>query len=167
MAAPTIPASYYHMSGQRFAERQIIRANGQEKLPDEFEVPLEEYRPPNLSPRREFVYCRPDTDFSRCGIVDPKYIYRVDPAGKLPQIHDLGWIGDMQKARLKQKHPDKLGHYPDWSCKLVKACCEGYWSGKPTESPVWEYLFPCVRVVEVISDQLVDPRATKNGWRPP
>jgi hypothetical protein len=117
------------MSGDLYAPDQLIVANGKEKLPDEFEGPLEKYRPIHLQPRRGFVYCRPDTDFSRCGIVNAKYIYRVDPEGILPQIHDLAWIGDMQMALLKEKYPGKFKRFPDWSEELVQSCCEGYWSG--------------------------------------
>jgi hypothetical protein len=71
-------------------------------------APLEKYRPKHFRPRREFVYCRPDTDFSRCGIINAKYIYRVDPEGFQPQVHDLAWISDMQMAALKAKYPEKL-----------------------------------------------------------
>jgi hypothetical protein len=172
--APPIPKTYYHMSGKAFAPGDIICANGQEKLPTVFEEPLEAYRPPSAGPRREFVYCRPELIFDRCGIVDPKYIYRVEPAGKQqqPQVHDLAWIGPMQTAKLREKYLDRYKaakKFPEWSDELVEACCKGYWSGVPAkdDDPVWEYLFPCVRVVEVISDQLVKPSSTKNGWPPP
>jgi hypothetical protein len=175
MAAPPVPKTYYHMSGKEYALGKIICANGQEKLPAEFEEPLERYRPPNLGPRRDFVYCRPNTIFDRCGIVSPKYIYRVEPTGKQrrPQVHDLGWIGPMQLASVRQKYKDKLPEgvkrLPQWTDELVERCCKGYWSGGPAndDDPVWEYLFPCVRVIEVVSDQPVDPRLTKSGWPPP
>jgi hypothetical protein len=160
------PISYFHMSGDIYAPDQLIVANGKEKLPDEFEGPLEKYRPIHHQPRRGFVYCRPDKDFSRCGIVNAKYIYRVDPEGVVPQIHDLAWIGDMQMALLKEKYPGKFNRFPDWSEELVQSCCEGYWSDASTASPVWEYLFPSVRVVEVVSHQLIAPSATKGGWPP-
>jgi hypothetical protein len=171
LTSKQVPTTYYHMSGKRYSPGQVICANGQEKLEEEIEGPLEKWRPPRLLPRRDFVYCRPNTDFSRCGIVDVKYIYRVEPKDTLPQIHDLAWIGDMQLALAKRKYGDKypegMKHYPEWSDDLEQRCCEGYWSSNPTDSPVWEYLFPYVRVVEVVSDQLVAPPATKNGWPPP
>lgn len=172
---PPIPATYYHMSGRKYVPRDIICANGQEKLPAVFEEPLEKLRPSNLGPRRSFVYCRPEPIFNRCGIVDPKYIYRVEPLDKQlrPQVHDLAWIGPMQMAVFRQKHgdtlPEALKNYPEWTEQLAAGCCKGYWSGEPAKNddPVWEYLFPCVQVVEVISGRLVEPAATKDGWPPP
>ena len=159
MALPPVPNAYFHMSGASFAPGDVIRANGQEKLPTVFEEPLERYRPANSGPRRDFVYCRPETIFDRCGIVDPKYIYRVEPVGKQlqPQVHDLAWIGPMQMAVFRQKYGSKLSEavkkYAEWNEQLVERCCKGYWSGAPAKAddPVWEYLFPCVRVVEVFS----------------
>jgi hypothetical protein len=135
------------MSGKAFAPGDVICANGQEKLSPELEDPLEAHRPTSAAARRNFFYCRPNTDFHRCGIVDPKYIYRVEPTGEReqPQVHDLAWIGDMQLALLKQKHGAAhaayIARYPDWSDDLVRRCCEGYWVGE-TGDPVWEYLFP-------------------------
>ena len=173
MEPPPTPKTYYHMSGKPHVPGDIICANRQEKLPPEFEEPLEASRPPTSLPRRDFVYTRPNTIFNRCGIVAPKYIYRVEPAGKdqRPQVQDLAWIGPMQLARLKQKYGHKYleaGKFPEWTDELVKRCCNGYWSGAPADDDlVWEYLFPCVRVVEIISDQLVDPKSTKTGWPPP
>ena len=108
------------------------------------------------------------------GIVGPKYIYRVEPTGKRqqPQVYDLAWIGPMQLAKLREKYIGcykEAEKYPEWSEELVEACCKGYWSGLPAkgDDPVWEYLFPCVSVVEIISDELVEPSATKNDWPPP
>ena len=84
------------MSGKVYAQEKIICANDQEKLPPQFEEPLERERPPVFSPRKGFVYTRPNTIFHRCGIVDPKYIYRVEPTGEhfsRPNLGSGGWTG--------------------------------------------------------------------------
>ena len=123
MALPPVPNAYFHMSGASFAPGDVIRANGQEKLPTVFEEPLERYRPANSGPRRDFVYCRPEPIFDRCGIVDPKYIYRVEPVGKQlqPQVHDLAWIGPMQMAVFRQKYGSKLSEAVKKVCGVERA----------------------------------------------
>ena len=173
MEPPPTPKTYYHMSGKPHVPGDIICANRQEKLPPEFEEPLEASRPPTSLPRRDFVYTVRTRSLTGAGIVSTKYIYRVEPAGKdqRPQVQDLAWIGPMQLARLKQKYGHKYleaGKFPEWTDELVKRCCNRSWSGAPADDDlVGEYLFPCVRVVEIISDQLVDPKSTKTGWPPP
>ena len=78
----------------------------------------------------------------------------------------------MQMAKLREKYIGRYKEakkYPEWSDEFVESCCKGYSNGVPAkgDDPVWEYLFLCVRVVEVISDELVEPSATKSGRPPP
>src|SRR5215207_4985614 len=117
--------------------------------------------------RRDAVYARPLSDFSRCGIVNTSYIYRVHLNGT-PQYHDLNWIGPMQLALLKEKYatklPEKITAFPDWTEYLVEHCCGNYWSGAESEAPVWEALALSLTVLEILSDRPITVGATKGGW---
>jgi hypothetical protein len=119
--------------------------------------------------RRNAVYARPVTDFSRCGIVSSGYIYRVQLTGT-PERHDLNWLKPLQKAQLKSKYlsmyPDRFKHYPEWTEELIEKCCSAYWKGIESESPVWEYLAPSLIIAEILSDRCVDVTETRGGWRP-
>jgi hypothetical protein len=141
-----------------------VRGDGKDKVDSRIEAALEARRPAPMLSRRDAIYCRPTTDFSRCGIVKAGYIYRVEPAGAV-QRHDLAWIGEMQKALVKEKHqadhPRYLVGYPDWSEDLVERCCTAYWNADATAAPVWEFLTPEFVIAEILSNHIID--ASRRG----
>jgi hypothetical protein len=151
---------YFHLSAGDYSPGQVISGTGNPKLQPPIEAALNSTAPMDVL-RNSMVFCRPNTDFSRCGITSLGFIYSVDPGTVLALTFDLNWIKDMDLALLKQKHPQLRRYYPDWSDCLVKRCCAGYWSGKPTSDPVWEFLFPSVTIVERLSPTVVDPKATR------
>jgi hypothetical protein len=159
---------FYHMSAKSFAVGDTLTGNGKDKIDPRIEVELEAYKPPEALSRRNAIFARPVTDFSRCGIVNDGYIYRVALEGA-PQQYDLSWIGPMQMALLKQKYLatySRAKSYPDWTAELIEKCCRGYWSGDASDAPVWECLAPALTVVAVLSDRLVNVDETKVGWPP-
>ena len=143
--------------------------NGKDKVDPRIEAELEKRRPCDMLSRRDAVYARPISDFSRCGIVNSGYIYRVHLNGKT-QRHDLSWIGPMQMALLKQKYAGTLSEgmkkHPDWTSELVERCCANYWAGADSGEAVWECLARSFTVLEALSDQPVTVGATKGGWPP-
>jgi len=160
-------SSFYHISPKLYAVGGQIRGNGKDKVDPRIEEELQARKPDGFLSRRDAMYCRPTTDFSRCGIVNAGYIYRVKPEEPL-QRHDLNWIGDMQKALLKLKHPNErlIRNYPAWTDELVERCCVPYWKQEASDSPVWEFLTPSITIEEVLSDSIVDASNTKGGWLP-
>jgi hypothetical protein len=161
---------FYHMSAKPLAVDEEVPCNGKDKIDPRVEAELEKRRPDKMLSRRDAVYARPLSDFSRCGIVNAGYIYRVRLNGTL-QYHDLNWIGPMQLALLKEKYvtklPEKVKVFPDWTDELVERCCSNYWSGSESEAPVWEALAPSLTVLEILSDQPITVSATKGGWPSP
>lgn len=157
---------YFHMSATIHAVGTTLTGNGKDKVDPAIEDALERYRPDHLLDRRSAVYTLTRSDFSRCGITQPGYIYEVSSTVE-PQIHDLGWIGPMQMALIKQKYPTlaHLKKYADWSDGLVQSCCENYWSAANTNNPTWEALFEQCIVKKQLSDEAVDPSKTKYGFR--
>jgi hypothetical protein len=158
---------FFHMSANIYTAGDEIRGNGRDKVDARIEDELEARRPDDALSRRDAVYCLESTDFTVCGVVEPGYIYRVEPSGE-PQRRDFAWIGEMQKALLRIKYPQykEMNKYPDWNADLIEKCCSGYWSGAATQTPGWEFLAPSCTVVEVVSSELVDPKKTKGGWQP-
>jgi len=144
---------------------EVITGTGRDKVDKCIEDALEAHRPCALRDRRNAVYTLKATDFSLCGIMQPGYIYAVTSDDD-QQFHDLAWIGEMQKALLKQKCPQyqHVKKYPDWSDEFVEDCCGKYWSGQASDTPTWEALLKTCLVVEKLSDQPVDPATTKGGW---
>lgn len=142
-----------------------LRGNGQDKVDRRIEKELEARRPEKAFSRRDAVYSLDHTDFTVCGVVNPGYIYRVEPCAD-PQRWDFSWIGEMQKALLKLKYPEFAGmtKYPTWNAHLIAECCSRYWLGSATETPGWEFLAPSYTVVEVVARKLVGPKDTKGGW---
>ncbi|HJP67633.1 MAG TPA: hypothetical protein VJ846_01930 [Sphingomicrobium sp.] len=165
--APT--ADFYHMSANALAVGAEIPGNGKDKVDPRIEAELEKRCPSGMFSRRDAVYARPISDFSRCGIVNSGYIYRVRLNGKT-QRHDLSWIGPMQMALLKQKYAGQLSagmkKYPDWTDELVERCCTNYWAAADSGDAVWECLAPSFTVLEALSDQPIPVAATKGGWPP-
>jgi hypothetical protein len=161
---------FYHMSARRLAVGEEVHGNGKDKIDPRVEAELEKRRPKDMLSRRDAVYARPLSDFSRCGIVNAGYIYRVCLKAD-PQLHDLNWIGPMQLALLKEKYaaklPEKVKKYPDWTNELVERCCDNYWQGAESDAPVWEALNPSFTVLEILSNQPVPVGATKGGWPAP
>lgn len=160
---------FYHMSADPLAVGAEIPGNGRDKVDPGIEAELEKRRPSEMLSRRDAVYARSISDFSRCGIVNSGYIYRVHLNGKT-QRHDLNWIGPMQMALLKQKYAGKLSEgmkkYPDWTDELVERCCANYWAGAESGEAVWECLAQSFTVLEALSDQPIAVGATKGGWPP-
>ena len=160
-------SDYYHMSPKLYAVGDEISGNGRDKVDSRIEDELEARKPEGFLARRDAMYCRPTTDFSRCGIVNAGYIYRVQPKGAL-QRHDLNWLGDMQKALLRLKYAGNslFKNYPEWNDALIERCCGPYWKHEASDSPVWEFLTPSVTIVKVVSDCIIDATKTKGGWKP-
>lgn len=158
---------YFHISAAPYLIGQEVPGNGRDKIDPRIEDALEATKPDGMLSRRDAVYFRPGPDFSVCGIVNAGYIYAVEPVGNV-QKHDLMWIGEMQKALLKEKYPDRAYFqcYPDWDDALIEKCCDAYWKGTASDSPVWEYLSPSFTVAEILSDKPVIASATKGGWTP-
>ena len=160
----------YHMSRAVLAIGDEIKGDGGDKIDRRIEDELQARKPAGMLSRRDAVYARPAPDFSRCGIMDAGYIYRVRPTGA-PQRHDLNWLGPLQMALLKQKYlsqyPERFKDYPDWTDDLVEECCSAYWSGTESDSPVWECLAPAFTVEEILSDRPVNVTETRGGWPPP
>lgn len=161
-------ADFFHMSPCLLSVGDVVRGNGRDKVDPKIEAALEAARPASAICRRDAVYCVEHPDFSKCGIVSPGYIYRVEAAG-LTERYDLAWIGPMQKALLKEKHGGDVSgwfaHYPDWTDDLVATCCAGYWSGAATGDANWEHLAAAHVVTGIVADRLVDPSETKGGWK--
>lgn len=156
---------FFHMSSNAYSAGEVIRGNGRDKVDPHIEDELEARRPDNALSRRDAVYCLESTDFTICGVVSPGYIYRVEPSGA-SQRRDFAWIGEMQKALLRMKYPQyaEMKKYPEWNADLIEKCCSRYWSGEATQSPSWEFLMPSCTVIEVLANELVDPKKTKGGW---
>jgi hypothetical protein len=93
---------FYHMSANPLVVGTEIHGNRKDKVDPRIEAELEKRRPSDMLSRRDAVCARPISDFSRCGIANSGYIYRVHLNGKTRR-HDLNWIGPMQMALLKQK----------------------------------------------------------------
>lgn len=161
---------FYHMSTKPLAVDEEVPGNGKDKIDPRVEAELEKRRPETMLSRRDAVYARPLSDFSRCGIVNAGYIYRVRLNGT-PQYHDLNWIGPMQLALLKEKYatklPERVKAFPDWTDELVERCCGNYWSGAESDAAVWEALAPSLTVLEILSDQPITVGATRGGWPAP
>lgn len=155
---------FFHLSPRKYAVGAEIRGNGKDKVDHRIEKELEARRPKGVLSRRDAVFCLEHTDFTRCGVVDAGYIYRVVPSAD-PQRWDFAWIGEMQKAQLRLKYPQyqKVRAYPTWSTELVSNCCSGYWAGDAFETPGWEFLMPSCTVVEVTASELIDPKRTSLG----
>jgi hypothetical protein len=68
---------FYHMSTNPLAVGAHIAGNGKDKVDPRIEAELEKCRPSGMLSRRDAVYARPISDFSRCGIVNSGYICRV------------------------------------------------------------------------------------------
>lgn len=166
--APEDPTQYFHMNTRLLVDGDEIVGTRTDKVHPRIEEALDARRPSHLLSRRDAVYTLKGTDFSRCGIINPGYIYRVG-ANVEPQLHDLAWIGPMQKAILKEKYVNREGmkNYPDWSSDLADDCCKNYWAGTPSSDPTWEALFPRCVVIAKLSDDRVDPASTKGGWKIP
>lgn len=161
--------NFYHMSAKPLSIGDTIKGNGRDKIDPRIEAELETRKPTHALSRRDAIFARPTTDFSRCGIVNDGYIYRVTLEGA-PQKYDLSWLGPMQMALLKQKHlatNPGFAIYPGWTPDLIDKCCSGYWSGAVSDSPVWECLAPALTVQEVLSDRLINITETKGGWPAP
>jgi hypothetical protein len=158
---------FYHMSTAPLSVGTEIRGNGKDKIDSRIENELEARKPAGMLSRQDAVYARPVPDFSRCGIINAGYIYRVRLTG-IPQRHDLNWLGPMQQALLKEKYlsqyPERFEHYPDWTDDLIAKCCSAYWEGAESDSPMWESLAPSFTVVEILSDRPVNVTETRGGW---
>ena len=161
---------FYHMSAAPLPVGTEIQGNGKDKIDSKIEDALEAHKPADMLSRRDAVYARPEPDFSRCGIINAGYIHRVRLNGT-PQRLDLNWLQPMQKALIKEKYriqyPGRFEHYPEWTDATVEACCTAYWSGKPSDSPVWECLAPSFSVEEVLSNGPVNASETKGCGAPP
>ena len=153
------------MSAEKHTVGTALMGNGKEKIDPRIEAALETFRPCHLLDRRSAVYTLLKTNFSRCGLTQPGYIYRVT-SSVAPQLHDLGWIGPMQMALLKQKYPDRLGmkKYPNWDEEFIKIHCKSYWASIQTDDPTWEALFKECLVVERLSNKPIEPSKTKSGF---
>lgn len=158
---------FFHMSASSLNIGDQVHGNGRDKVDPRIETELQKRKPAEMMSRRDAVFARPVADFSKCGIVNAGYIYSVTLDDK-PQCHDLNWIGMMQMALLKEKYidryPGKFSKYPDWSDELIERCCAGYWSGEPSDSPVWETLASSLTVAASLSDRVVNVSETRGGW---
>lgn len=159
-------AWFFHMSPSTYSVGDEIHGNGRDKVDPRIEDALEARRPNGALSRRNAVFCLEHMNFSLCGVANPGYIYRVASSGE-PQRRDFAWIGEMQKALLRLKYPqyEEMNKYPEWDENLIARCCVGYWSETATTVPGWEFLTPSCTVVEVVTDELVDPKKTIAGWR--
>lgn len=157
---------YFHMSPTVRAPGQKIHGNNSDKVDPRIEAELEARRPPEALSRRDAVFCLKHTDFTICGVVSPGYIYLVEPSGE-PQGRDFTWVGEMQKALLRIEYPqyEEIKKYPEWNDDFIEKCCTGYWSGACLQMPGCEFLAPSCTVIQVVSDELVDPKGTKGGWQ--
>lgn len=160
-----VTGNLFHMSAQRFSPGDKVCGNGRDKVDPRIESELEAARPDGALSRRDAIFCRDLPDFSRCGIVDAGYIYRVT-AGSVVDRYDLSWIGEMQKAVLREKHGDRFASYPEWTRELVRASCAGYWSGNAfNQEPVWECLTPDLVITEIVTEEPIEASKTRGGWR--
>jgi hypothetical protein len=62
---------FYHMSADLLVVGTKIPGNGKDKVNPRIEAELEKRRPSGLLSRKDAVYARPISNFSRCGIVIP------------------------------------------------------------------------------------------------
>ncbi|MES2495573.1 MAG: hypothetical protein V4618_05645 [Pseudomonadota bacterium] len=150
---------YYHISKRLLEVGTRLKGNGLDKIDERIEDALERAMPRSMISRRDAIFMRPVPDFTRCGVADTGYIYLVEPVG-ITQFHDLSWLGPMELAQLKAKHP-QLSKHADWSPDLVDRCCEGYWSGTPADQLVWEILSSEAIVTKRLTDEPVSVDATK------
>ena len=157
---------FFHMSPCLLSVGDVVRGSGRDKVDPRIEAALEAARPVAALSRIDAVFCLEHPDFSRCGIVNPGYIYRVRHEG-LAERYDLSWISPMQKALLKIKHgsdnPGRLAHYPDWTDDLMAKCCTGYWSRKANGDPDWEHLAPALTITSIVTSEMVDPGRTSDS----
>ena len=72
-------SGFYHISPKLYAVGDQIQGNGKNKVDPRIEDELQTRKPDGFLSRRDAMYCRPTTEFSRCGIVNAGYIYRVKP----------------------------------------------------------------------------------------
>ena len=156
---------YYHMSPKQFEVGQKIEGNGKEKVAGLIEEGFELLKPKGFLSRKDAVFTHSSLDFSESGLMCECYIYQV----KLPenvQKHDLGWITPLQLSLLKIKHNlIGMADYPDWSDELLKDSAHNYWNGVSSNKPNWEYIAPYMIIEKKLSEEKIEPKDTKGGWK--
>lgn len=149
---------------------QILKGTGRPKVPPEVEDALESHRPLEIRlSRLDAVYTVSVPDFYKLGILDPGYIYLFEIEDGDFQRHDANWVGLLQLARRKLE-PRYAGNqyiaksWPNWTADFVSYCSNGYWAGKASQTPRWEFLSRQAIVKEQLSTCWIDPDATA-GWQ--
>lgn len=156
----------YHMSRIAHPIGKILNGNGRPKVSDRVEEALERLRPVNCLSRLHSVYSREVMDFTNLGI-DEGYIYELSLRENSSR-HDANWIGLLQLAEMKEKYKSKYirvaEKWPDWTEEFVTTCGSNYWSGTPSEHPLWEILSPEAEVIAQLSNAPIKANETRGGW---
>lgn len=160
----------YHMSKAIHPIGRILTGTGVPKVAKEVEDALEHYRPRDCFDRLNSVYTREIPDFNMLGL-DCGYIYLFEIDDTL-QRHDACWVGQLQRAQLKQKYAGTVDEknvqsYPDWTDEFVLSCCCKYWAGTSSQKTLWELLSGAAEVKKLLSKEMVPVAATKGGWKIP
>ena len=146
-------ANYFHISQHKLPVGTELSAKGVPHVQEEIETILEKSRPGENLSRADAVYMLDHTDFSKCGVSYRQgYIHVVAPVGTVHK-HDSHWIGRMQRRRIYEKHARSASAPRDLPDKDLAA---GYWSGRPSSEPSWEYLAASARVVKYHCEEMVE-----------
>jgi len=147
MAEAKLPRYFYHVSRRELPVGTQLVPSGKAPLALPIEDALEKRRPEQMLSRKAVVYLAPNREFNLYGQVGG-YVYRVQPEGQV-DVHDVHWIGELQRSAQKRDMTFPPDHYMDWTDKTLTFLCAHYWWGEASDRPVWEYLTPSATILKV------------------
>jgi hypothetical protein len=134
---------FYHSSANELDVGTILTGRGSDYDRDWGYVPffevLERYRPANKLSHRDAVFMVGNEDDLDSAGGSTEYVFTLKALGSVSK-HDMNW-----SSRIASMVDDGL----DYDDTRIKQAAEKYWSGEPTDDPLWEYLTTKAEILAV------------------
>lgn len=132
---------FYHGSYDPLPVGTIMTGRGQDYENDwqntDFYSILEKYRPENMISHRDAVFmCDNDDDLDAVGGATD-YVLTLVALDKVER-HDINWSSAISMALDQNMSDEEIAEF-----------ARKYWSGEPSDDPLWEYLTRSAKVQHV------------------